>query len=138
MVKLVFDARVSDALARAEYDPQGAADALLVAAEYMRAGQALPDNLARFMADAIDGSMRKPRELRAKYLLSELKLTVGNRPAAGDWLEIGATFDDLIESGISQNAASDQVAADFNISQSTAVRMWKKYTAAMIADRNIK
>lgn len=131
MAKLDFCVLTQEALTKAEHDPQGAADALLLAAEYIRSGKPLPFPLGDYLVGAIEASMRKPPEHRNAALLAELRLTNGNRRPAADWLAVGAAMSELIDSGLSLNQAKAQLAADMNIGESTAVRMYKQYTAAV-------
>ena len=130
MAKIDFCVSVHDATRKAEHDPQGAADLLLLAAEYIRSGEPLPSQLADYLAGAIEASMGKPPEHRNAAFLAELRLTNGNRRAAADWFEVGMAFDALIDSGLSQNQAKAQIAAEMDVSESTAVRMYKQWINA--------
>lgn len=138
MAKLDFCVLTHEALSKAEHDPQGAADALLLAAEYIRSGKPLPFPLGDYLAGAIEASMRKPPEHRNAALLAELRLTNGNRRAAADWCEVGRAFEALIDSGLSQNQAKAQIAADMGIGETTAVRMYKQWIDAKEKDDQIK
>ena len=124
----------SMALHYADSDPDEAARALLIAAEFIRAGKPLPCDLANFLAGAIEASMGKPQAYRNKAFLLELKLTsAGRRPVKTPFLnDPGERLCSYMEAGQSQNIAASQVAADFDgISESTAVRLGKKYIAQM-------
>lgn len=130
-----FDAM--DMLKRAEANPDAAAQVLLLAAQYIREGQVVPENIADHLAGAFEAAMQKPQSQRGKALLQELHITATNhRPADVDWYALGQKFDELVNVGESQNAAASQVAVEFDISESTAKRIWsKKYKPAMATNR---
>lgn len=132
MVRLPkFDVRVSESIQRAESSPDAAAQALLLAAEYLRAGESLPVDLVEHLAGAIESAMVKPAAARGRALLRELKLTAENRqPADADWYKVGQRFDELLRSGESQNSSASQVAVEFGIGESTAKRFWRRYLDA--------
>lgn len=71
-------------LGKAKSDPDAARDALLIAAGYIRRGEALPGNLADHLAGAIEAAIRYEIELR-NSLLAQLK----------DMALSGATQDEL-------------------------------------------
>lgn len=130
--EVLLDFEASDAMAAAPSDPRAAAWVLLVAAKYLRSGEKMPHDLRCYLADAFDRSMKKSAPYRNKALLLALHLSSsGRRPVKVSYLDTGQAFDALIESGESPNSAKSQVAADFGISESTAVRQWKQYRAAM-------
>lgn len=120
-----------EAIARAASDPEQAAEVLRLAAAYMRRGEALPANLADYLACAIEASMGKPRGHRSGALLEELNLKTRNRRPAAYWLEVGAFMADLTDSGASINTAATEAAIKFNIGEKTASRYLKTYLAAM-------
>ena len=127
-----LDYRVSDCLGRAESSSDAAAQALLFAAEYLRAGESLPVDLIDYLAGAIEAAMVKPAASRGRALLHELKLTAQNRrPADADWYVVGQRFDELRRAGESQNASASQIAVEFGIGESTAKRLWRKYLDAL-------
>lgn len=128
-----FDLAAQDAISRAESDPEQAAEALRLVAACLRRGEALPANLAEYLAGAIEASMSKPQARRAAALCNELHLTAQNRRPAAYWLEVGAYMTDLIEAGASQNAAATAAAVDFGIGEPTAVRYLRQYREAMRA-----
>ena len=132
MAKLDFDVRAHDALSRADSDPDAAAEALLIAAEYLRAGTPPPRDLADHLAGAIEASMRKPRDKRGAALLLELKLTARNRRPAADWFAVGAAFERLVDDeALTDSTAKMKVAQDFHISESTALAYVKAYRKAL-------
>lgn len=136
MVKLPnFDG--FDLLRRAKANPDAAADVLLLAAKYMRRGEVLPDYVADHLAGAFEAAMRKPQKHRGKALLNELHITASNRrPADVDCYELGKRFDQLLSKGHSESAAASQVAVEFNISESTAKRVWADiYKAGVAANK---
>lgn len=130
MSVLHYDARLAAALSRLDRDPDGAAEALLIAAEYLRSGKQMPPALVEWLAGAFEASMAKPPAKRGAALLHDLGLRAENRRKAADWLEIGFHFDHLMRANPVQGEAAAQVAADFGISESTARRYWTQYVAA--------
>lgn len=127
-----FDVRVSECVKRAESSPDAAAQALLFAAEYLRAGEALPVDLIDYLAGAIEAAMVKPAASRGRALLNELKLTAQNRrPVDADWYAVGQRFDELMRAKQSRNASASQVGVEFGIGESTAKRLWRKYLNAL-------
>lgn len=130
MPKLNIDFAAFDAISSAPSDPEAAAAVLLIAVGYLRRGEPLPENLARYLADALESAALKPAPQRGRALALELHLEAGNRRPAGNTLAIGQAFDALMCDGTSQNEVRAQIAADFGISESTAVRAWKTYLAA--------
>lgn len=133
MPKLSFDPVSHEAISSAPSDPEAAAALLLQAVGYLRRGEPLPENLARYLADALESAALKPAPQRGAALAIELHLAAGNRRPAGDPLAIGQAFGALIDAGESQNAAKAQIAVNFGISESTALRAWKTYIAARAA-----
>lgn len=136
MVKLPnFDG--FDLVMRAEANPDAAAEVLLLAAEYMRRGEALPVHVADHLAGAFEAAMRKPKRNRGQALLLELHITAANRrPTDVDWYELGKRFDELLSEGSSESEAGSQVAVEFKISESTAKRVWANtYKVAIAANK---
>ncbi len=131
MARLDFDVRVHDALRRADADPDAAAEALLIAADYLRRGEPLPRLLVEHLAGAIEAAMGKPAARRGSELLHELKLTARNRRPASDWLDVGAAFEQLVDDGASDTAAKTRVAADFGISETTVLSYARAYRQAL-------
>jgi hypothetical protein len=130
-LRLLFDARAFEALEKISHDAQGATDALLLVAEYVQSGTPLPNDLSRWLCGAIEKSMRQPKAKRGATLLLELGFTRHHRrKAVASPYAAGQAFDALLDQGESQNNAASQVAIDFNISESTAVRIWKEYQEA--------
>lgn len=124
---MMFNTEFDDALEMAKSDPDAAAKALLLVAKYLRMRD-LPPRAALFLIDAIEGSMRERPSKRGPALLKRLMLTAGHRRRVrAHWEWVGRDFDRLIESGDSQNSAASSVAADYDISEATAVRLWKMY-----------
>lgn len=132
-----FDPQASEAIARAESDPDQAAEALRIAAGYLRRREVVPDNVADWLADAIDCAMHKPEAHRARALALELGLAALNWRPAADWLDVGKFMDDMIDAGANQTTAARQAAVEFNIVEATAVTYYKKYLAAWEAARAI-
>ncbi len=127
-----FDADAVMLLSRSEADSDAAAKVLLLAAQYIRRGETLPEDVAQHLAGAFEAAMAKDAKHRGQELLFELHLAARNRrPSKADWIEVGRRFEELMRQGQSQGKASAQVAVDFKISEATAKRRWKQYESAM-------
>lgn len=138
MAKINLDVRGIELLNRVEANPDAAAEVLLLAAEYMRAGKPLPDDIAEHLAGAFEAAMCKPQKMRGKALLRELHLTAGNRrPADVDRYALGQRFDNLVAAGKSENAAASQVGVEYRVDDSTAKRIWKKVYLPAVAARRL-
>lgn len=127
MAKLYFDARAVEILSRVKANPDSAAQALLLAAEYIRSRDPLPDDLAEYLAGAIEAAMHKPKEMRCGALLLELNLKKEGPIVDATWYEVGLRFEALLKEGKSQNSASTIASEEFEISESTATRRWREY-----------
>jgi hypothetical protein len=128
----------SDVLARAPCDPEAAAQVLMIAARYLRAGEPLPDDLAKFLADAFESAGLKPDEhSRAKTLARDLHLIAGgNRRPKASYVEVGKAVEQLVSAGDSVDKAISKYTEHFNkekskkteqISETTVGRHWRKY-----------
>ncbi len=137
MSRLRFDPQASEAIARAESDPEQAAVALRIAAGYLRRREVVPDNVADWLADAIVRAMHRPPAHRARALAVELGLAALNRRPAAHWLDVGAFMDNLIDAGANQTTAARDASNEFNVVEATAVTYYKKYRAAWEAARAI-
>ena len=122
MANFSFDAIACEAIKRSKLENQGAVDALRIAAEYLRRREALPDNLADWLADAIEASMGKPDKENGRALLLELGLTAANRRPAADWIEVSTHWDRLVSDGMSKIQARAATAAAFDIDETTVKR----------------
>lgn len=141
MAKLpTFDARVVDALANAASDPEAAAHALLLAAEYLRAGAPMPAALIEHLAGAIEASMAKPKGAREKALLQELKLTAPNARPKGDYYLVGQLVEASLRRGDALVDAVADAMADPRVSiksPATIKRLYKQYLAARASHDSI-
>ncbi len=135
-----FDRRVFEAMQRAPSDPDEAAQLLTLAAEYLRKSKPMPHDLADFIAGAFEIAAAKQPKERARCLGHELHLTAQNRrPVKAGYLEVGQAFERMMDEGNSQNQAKECVAADFEISESTALKLYRKYKLAIEeADRVVR
>lgn len=132
MAQINFDLRVFESLDRAKTNPDAAAQAIVLAAEYIRAGKPLPKELAEHIAGAFENAMSAPREKRGHVLLQKLHLKHGNRPPKDlDWYEIGQDVDMLVQKGLSQFDAATEICVDLQetmgvkLSESTVLRLWR-------------
>lgn len=134
MAKLpTFDARVAEALAGASSDPEAAAQALLLAAEYLRAGESMPQPLIDHLAGAIEASMAKAKGAREKALLQELKLTAPNARAKGNYYLVGQLVEQSMRAGNPFGTAVHDAMADPRVSiksPATIKKLYKQYLAA--------
>lgn len=132
-----------DAIKWSESHPDAAANALTLVAGYLRSGEAVPSELAKYLADAIEVSMVKPIKLRARAFTDELHLTVSHRPPSGYWLAIGNDADMLISEGKTQYDAFSEIAGKYKndfeieISEETVRNYWRKYKEALEEDQRI-
>jgi hypothetical protein len=124
------DDAATEALALVDSDPDAAKNALLIVADYIQRGEALPGNLADFLVAAIEAAMAKPVELRAKAFTDELGLTANNRRPAGDWLAIGAEVERLVKAGNSEEKAIGALSDETGVSDRTVKRYLDKYRLA--------
>ena len=127
MANFSFDSIAYEAIKRSKLENQGAVDALRIAAEYLRRREVLPDNLAEWLADAIEASMGKPEPENGRYLLLELGLTAANRRPAADWIDVSTHWDALISDGMSKTQARAATAAAFDIDETTVKRYVTQY-----------
>jgi hypothetical protein len=128
-----FDTRVMEALAMASSDPDAAAQALMLAAEYLRAGAPMPEALADHLAGAIEASMAKSKGAREKALLQELKLTAPNARTKGDYYLVGQLVEQSMRAGNALGTAVNDAMADPRISiksPATIKKLYKQYLAA--------
>ena len=142
MAKLpTFDTRVVEALTLAESDPNAAAQALLLAAEYLRSGEPMPRALADHLAGAIGAAMGDDKVFSGKALLQNLKLTAKNARPKGDYYEVGLVVEASLRAGNNISTALDDVAADprFKIeSRATARKLYKQYLGARAEHDSIR
>jgi hypothetical protein len=140
MALINVDVNAAEAVNQAASDPDQAARALLIAAEYIRKGKPLPHPLDKFLADAIEHSMLKPAgRARNTALLRELFLEAENRrPAKASGARVYSEMNELItDGGLSQNRAAEIVAKEHAISASTAKRLYREYLKADTEARRI-
>ena len=131
MTKFSFDAEAELHIRRSHIDGDDAAKALLIVANYLRAGEPVPSNLAKYLADAIEASMAKDSKNRGSELLLELGLKAKNRRIIEDWLEIGCTVEEQLDSGKSKFNAFLDVAQMFGISEKTVQTYFNQYQKAL-------
>jgi len=128
-----FDARVVDALAWAAAEADAAAQALLLAAEYLRSGEPMPQDLVEHLAGAIESSMHEPSGVREIQFLQSLKLTAKNARPKGNYYEVGLVVEESLRAGDNITTALDEVIADprFKIeSRATARKLYNQYLRA--------
>jgi hypothetical protein len=130
LVKLNFDVVAFEVLRRAESDPEAAAEAMRIAARYLRDERPLPMGLGDWLANALDDAALKPAPYRAKALTEALHLTAKNRRPAGDWLLLGSEFDVRMRPGSTINSVAADIAALYDIDARTAKRYWRRYQKA--------
>lgn len=143
-----LDLEADEAIRKAKFDADCAARVLVIAADYLRRREPLPDNLAKYLADAIDYSMDKPKKDRANTLALKLNLIAKNRRPK-DWYEIGEFVENLLSDSNSMETGSHSSASQktkpvretvetalekasekFKVSVSTAKRNLRKYREA--------
>lgn len=117
----------TDFLAQAESNPNAAKEALILAASYIRRREALPGNLADYLAGAIEKAMKEPEMNRAKALTDNLYLTVNNRRPIADWVMICSEVEQLINEGSTQKKAFEDLANNYNVDEGTIKNHFRKY-----------
>jgi hypothetical protein len=127
-----------DAINWSESHADAAADALLILAQYLRRGEAVPSELAKYLADAIEASMEKPSKARGKAFTDELHLTANNRRPVGYWLEIGQAIEELISNGHSNEIAKAKIVEKYGISEKTAANYLDRYREAINETQRIE
>jgi len=131
MGKIKFNVDAIEHVLRAEVSKDDAASALLILAKQLRNRETVSHELADWVADAVEASMGKEENKRAKAFTDELGLTGGgNRRKAVSYIELGQTVDDLIDSGMSKTAAFEQAAINYRIVKNTAVAAYKRWLKA--------
>ena len=115
-------------------DPEQAAVVLRIAAGYLRKGEPLPYPLALFLAEAFEKAMRKAPSVRGSELLLNLKLKANNRrKVAVNFEHVGRDFEECRSEKMSVLKTSLKIAERYGISESTAIRLHKKYLRFMAA-----
>ena len=141
---LPFDLPAFESVQRAPQGEDEAKAALLLAAQYMRAGEPLPMGVAEWLAGAIEVAIRNPARLNpantnggnsARALAVALGRAANNRRPAhlkhGTGYDVGQFMAELIEQGKGQNKAAQRAIEEFNISESTAKRLYREYLAVL-------
>lgn len=127
---LNFSVEIHELLTRAESDPVSAMKLLEVLAKHLRARTFPNGMLADYVADAIELAAAKPTAYQARAFTDELHLTSQDRRPAHSWLKVGRFMAALIETGISQTKAKVEVAIEYGIDETTALKYYKDYLAA--------
>jgi len=122
-------------------DADGAVERLQVIAGYLARGEVVPANLAKYLADAIEGSMRGelPVERKRDSLLQSLGLKALGKRAIGkaEADAIGWAMFSLCCRDESVNGAALSVALEFGCGETTAKRFFEELCAKLAADREI-
>lgn len=126
-----FDALAEENIRKAKISEEYAAKALLQIAVYLRQQEAIPGNLAEYLAGAIEASMLKPKD-KGKALSEELGLSAKNRRPRDCWFEIGKAVEELLDAGKTKFFAFPEVAEDYGLSKETVANYYKVYSEAMI------
>ena len=143
MAKLpIFDVRVVEALADAPSDPQAAAEALLLAAEYLRSGTPMPEALAEHLASALETVLAAPEKQRGSaFLMATYLRYPGRRPdppmEVGELGTVMRAFIGYLRRGKSENDAAMSLTAEPRfvlLSESKVKRLYKKYGQAFERD----
>ena len=156
----LLDRFTVDRLLREAAGCNGAAnDLLLMAAEYIREGEPLPDNLRAYISEALEGAISNPEKYdpynanTGEALLIGLNLKRVNRPTAGiDPFAVCAFMYEQMRGAAnqpktvivvcdgkqvdvgqgSQSKAAREAAEHFGISESTAKRYFREFAAEYI------
>ena len=127
-----------------ESSPDKAAEYLKLVIEPLRNGEAVPDPVATFLANAIELAMAKrTTKEKIKALTDELFLTANNRRAKGDLLVIGRDFDEHYNAEINRRKELGEssrgaqafvtkiISKKYEISSSLARTHWINWKKAM-------
>ena len=150
----LFDRFTVDRLLReAAGCSEAASELLLMAAEYIREGEPLPDNLRVYISEALEGAINNPERYdpynanTGEALLIGLNLKRINRPTVGiDPLAVCAFMHNQMtgvanqsskitvvcdgeQIEVSQSEAAREAAEHFGISESTAKRYFREFAA---------
>ena len=127
-----------------ESSPEKAAEYLKLVIEPLRNGEAVPDPVATFLADAIELAMaKKTTKEKIKALSDELFLSANNRRAKGNLLVIGRDFDEHYNAEIERRKELGEssrgaqvfvikiISKKYEISSSLARTHWINWKKAM-------
>lgn len=120
--------KLENALDLADADPEQAAVVLREAAGFLRKGEPLPYPLALFLAEAFEKAMRKAPSVRGSELLFNLKLKANNRrKVAVNFEHVGRDFEECRSKKMTVLKSSLAIAEQYGISESSVIRLHKKY-----------
>lgn len=144
MAKLLrIDLDLFEAMQHAPSDPEAAARALTAIAVHLRRlaewkegdHVSLPEDAARYLADALERTARVPAKARPAELARALNLTsAGRRPKVPE-LELAFAVHEQL-GGV--NAAIAAAAERFDVDISTVRRAWRKWQEAFEESRGIE
>lgn len=125
--RYLTDARFQSLIHKAPGDPEAAWKILAVAADMMRKGRPLSDDIADFIASAIETAMPKPLDNRLTMLSRELHLNTENRrPAPYHPWQVYEFAQGLKDEYPSQRQLFTAVGEALGIGRSTVERLYKK------------
>ena len=120
--------KLENALDLADADPEQAAVVLREAAGFLRKGEPLPYPLALFLAEAFEKAMRKAPSVRGSELLFNLKLKANNRrKVTVNFEHVGRDFEEYRSKNMTVLKSSLAIAERYGISESSVIRLHKKY-----------
>ena len=123
-------AKLENALDLADADPEQAAVVLREAAGFLRKGEPLPFELAIYLADAFERSMRMAPSVRGSELLLNLGLKANNRRrVAVNFEYLGRDFEECLNSKMSVLEAQIHLGELYKISESSVKRLLDEYLA---------
>jgi hypothetical protein len=122
------------ALELSKSDPQQAANALRIAASYLKAQQPLPPALASFLGDAFERAMKKIPMYRGSELLVNLNLEVKNRRTKANFEHVGIEVEQLVQAKVPKGEAIIRAGETYKLSESSVKRMHKQYLALKAAE----
>lgn len=118
-----IDVDAMDAIAGVHTEAKTAAEALSIAAEYMRARKRLPPSLEDYLAEAFEVTALKEKKHQGTALLRELGIEAQNRrPVAATSWEVAEYVDDA-QNGTSERQRILGACQYFGISATTARRL---------------
>ncbi|MGP9647574.1 hypothetical protein ACT3R8_11550 [Halomonas sp. AOP42-C2-23] len=118
-----FDVAAFEATSKAHTTARTAADALQIAAEYLRRREPLPPILGDYLADAFETAAAKPLDNQGAVLLRELGMKAENRRPSHIIPFDVALFVDNKNNGKSERQRIIAAAKKFDVSETTVRRL---------------
>ena len=135
---LPFDLAAYDAVEGSDSEAKTAADALRIAADYLRRREPMPPVLADYLADAFEVATMKPEAYQVEALALELGLMALNRRRASVRPWVVALFVDDEASGNTERQRILAAMDRFGVAETTARRFLKEGRAILTEVSKLK